>query len=215
VPGTPTARRSIPTLDASVDLVSTYPSVNAAQMAFVDEDTAPLVTTLPSSPYDGQQISFAADPTNGVIWQLRYRSASSSAHKWEFLGGPPMVAEQVATGGVVFNTSYGVFSYATLAVPLSGDHDVRLNAAITGLTGGAPGAVLFVGIDVSGAGANDAHAVQWNLQSTLEDGGTTHQRVTGLFSGAGVTATPRTTSAVTINPCTLTFDVAVTPVRVG
>jgi hypothetical protein len=50
-------------------------------------------TTLASSgtytvaPQDGDEVYYAADATNGVIWHLRYRAASSSSYKWEFVGG--------------------------------------------------------------------------------------------------------------------------------
>jgi hypothetical protein len=49
--------------------------------------TSTLVTSLPSSPVDGQVIDYVADATNGVVWRFRYRSASASAYKWEFIGG--------------------------------------------------------------------------------------------------------------------------------
>ena len=37
---------------------------------------AAAVSSLPGSPVDGQIAPFVADPTNGVIWLLRYRAAS-------------------------------------------------------------------------------------------------------------------------------------------
>ena len=57
--------------------------------AWVMPGTSTLVTSLPGSPVDGQIIDYVADSTNGVVWRFRYRAASSSAYKWEFIGGPP------------------------------------------------------------------------------------------------------------------------------
>src|SRR4051794_15998509 len=46
-----------------------------------------LVSALPSSPSDGQVVNYLADGTNGIVWRLRYRAASGSAYKWEYVGG--------------------------------------------------------------------------------------------------------------------------------
>jgi microcystin-dependent protein len=51
---------------------------------------AALVSALPGSPTDGQEIMFLADSTNGIIWHLRYRAASASAYKWESVGPTPL-----------------------------------------------------------------------------------------------------------------------------
>lgn len=74
-------------------------------LAFDDEETpvviwwAPtegssIVSTLPASPYDGQIVYYqtTAMAEGGVVWTLRYRAASSSAHKWEFVGGASWMA---------------------------------------------------------------------------------------------------------------------------
>lgn len=44
------------------------------------------------TPVDGDECYFIADATNGVIWHLRYNAGSSSAYKWEYLGGPPLIS---------------------------------------------------------------------------------------------------------------------------
>src|SRR5262245_9498436 len=54
-------------------------------------------TTPPASPADGDEWILPADATNGVMWQFRYRAASASAYKWEFIGGPPLVIYIVTT----------------------------------------------------------------------------------------------------------------------
>jgi hypothetical protein len=60
----------------------------------------PYVTSLPASPSDGQEVFYAADATNNVIWNLRYRSGSASTYKWEFVGGDPL--EELPIG--IFDT---------------------------------------------------------------------------------------------------------------
>ena len=52
-----------------------------------------LVTSLPATPTDGQEVYYLADAANGVIWHLRYRAAATGAFKWEFVGGPPLSHE--------------------------------------------------------------------------------------------------------------------------
>src|SRR5215831_7217940 len=47
-------------------------------------------TTLPSSPYDGQEAVLVDLATNpGYQWRFRYNAQSTSAYKWEFVGGSP------------------------------------------------------------------------------------------------------------------------------
>lgn len=90
------------------------------------------VTSLPSSPVDGQEVYYAADATNGVIWHLRYRAASSSSYKWEFIGGPPLT-DYIATDQ---STTSGTFTDLATAGPtitlaLAGDYVIQLEVMIT------------------------------------------------------------------------------------
>lgn len=88
--------------------------------------SAPLVTSLPSAPIDGQEIRYVADATNGVIWNLRYRAASSSPYKWEFIGGPPVTTVSPVYPASQSNSSYtNITSGPTFTVPLSGDYIVN------------------------------------------------------------------------------------------
>src|SRR4030095_11342304 len=73
----------------------TQPASTVVGAMWIDTDESPpqwapqipLVSALPGSPFDGQEIYYLADATNSVIWHLRYRAGSSSAYKWEFIGG--------------------------------------------------------------------------------------------------------------------------------
>jgi hypothetical protein len=82
----------------------------------------PLVTSLPASPVDGQEVYYLADATNGIIWHLRYRAASASAYKWEVLGGPPLRGFYATVEN--FPTVWGSGNPAIL-VPLAGEYDVE------------------------------------------------------------------------------------------
>lgn len=93
----------------------------------------PLVTSLPASPFDGQEIRYLADAANGIVWTLRYRAASASAYKWEFVGGGDLYSEVVA------NEATSATSYVDLttvgpsvALPLAGDYDVEIGAKMAG-----------------------------------------------------------------------------------
>ena len=81
---------------------ASQPSSTNVGALWIDSDEAPpafvsqipLVTSLPGSPIDGQEVYYqsAAMAADGVVWHLRYRASSSSAYKWEYLGGPPLSA---------------------------------------------------------------------------------------------------------------------------
>ena len=100
-----------------------------AHLKGIDNRFAPaFVTSLPSTPYDGQIIYYQADAANGVIWQLRYNASSSSAYKWEFISGASLYN---IVGSNVYGSweSYNSLTYGNLAtvgpsitVPLAGDY---------------------------------------------------------------------------------------------
>ena len=85
-------------------------------------------TALPSSPVDGQEIYYAADAANGVIWHLRYRSGSSSSYKWEYIGGASLTTRsqaQSAGDSPQTNTWTNLNDAIEITVPLAGDYFVN------------------------------------------------------------------------------------------
>jgi hypothetical protein len=94
------------------------------------------VTSLPGSPVDGQEVYLIADDANGVIWHLRYRAASASSHKWEFVGGPPLT-HHVTTNESTASTTYAdLATVQNIIAPVAGDYDVTFGAqAYTGTAG--------------------------------------------------------------------------------
>lgn len=107
-------------------------------------DAATAVTALPGSPYDGQTVDYIADGANGVVWRLRYRSATS---KWERVGGSPLVHE--VSGAATLNagtSNTDVSGGPTLTVPLTGVYDIefgftRQRTQSTGMNGTVAAAV--------------------------------------------------------------------------
>ena len=178
---------------------------------------AALVTALPAAPYDGQEVFYVADGTNGVVWRLRYRAASASSYKWEYVGGPPLMNE-VATGQTTTSTTYAALGTAgpSVTVPLAGDYSVEIGAGIQ--TGLAASCVTVMSYDIGGTGAVDGDGM---LAYSAVTGGATvqqeqaaHRRMvkSALAAATALTAKYKTSAG------TATFRsrwMAATPVRVG
>jgi hypothetical protein len=117
----------------------------------------PVVTSLPASPADGQEVYYLADATNGVLWHLKYRAGSSSAYKWEFVGGSPLESyssanAQTTGGGSLWSSqlSDGT-SIVGVDLPLAGDYLAEWN----GMVGRAAAATTQTGIGVARPNAGD------------------------------------------------------------
>jgi hypothetical protein len=85
-------------------------------------------TTPPASPNDGDEWYLPADATNGVIWAFRYRSASASAYKWEFVGGAPMAAGPSGSMTIATGTPTDLTGGPTVTLPRAGDYVIDLGA---------------------------------------------------------------------------------------
>lgn len=89
------------------------------------------VTSLPAAGGDGQLITLQANAAQGINWQFRYRTASASAHKWEFIGGPPLHHEVLAQENTQSYVDWALLSgpYVTLPTGVGGDFVVDATAA--------------------------------------------------------------------------------------
>jgi len=107
-------------------------------------------SALPSSPIDGQSFYYTADTTNGIVWHLRYRSASASAYKWEYVGGAPLTSGVLAEQGVPVTNAFSDLATVgpSVTVPLAGDYVIEWQASA--LVGTTPDNVAGVGISVGG-----------------------------------------------------------------
>jgi hypothetical protein len=94
-------------------------------------------TSVPGSPTDEDEFTYPADTTNGAMWRFKYRSASGSAFKWEFIGGAPMYAA-VATDETTASTTYVDLATVgpSITVPRAGDYEVEVGASMWDATGG-------------------------------------------------------------------------------
>lgn len=124
-------------IEFDTEAVSSYPS------AFVQINAPARVTSLPTSPVDGQEVYYVADATNGVLWHLRYNAASASAYKWEFIGGGLLTRNQSADGGAV---STGTFveppNGPTITFPLAGDYYIEALSSVARTGAGAGNAQM-------------------------------------------------------------------------
>src|SRR3954470_14415200 len=82
----------------------------AAKLDTITGIAPPIVTTLPATPVEGQEVYYAASPT--VYWHLRYTGTV-----WMFLGGPPLFS---SAGGVA--NGVGTANSDTYAEWANGPH---------------------------------------------------------------------------------------------
>lgn len=119
---------------------------------------AAYVTALPASPVDGQEIYYAADATNGVIWYLRYRAASSSSYKWEVVGGTSLNVFIVTVESRA-STTFGDLATVgpSITVPLAGDYNLSVSCLPTpsGSTD-----IAIMGYDLGATSATTARAAR-------------------------------------------------------
>lgn len=177
------------------------------------------VTSLPTVGQDGQVVRYLADDTNGVVWTFRYRAASASSYKWEFVGGPALV--DTATGSSTrTNTAYGALADSdgpSVTLPLAGDYDVSFGAQeLSSNTNGQP---VYISVGTS-APADDASAVvayNYNATGANRDDLTISVarsvRLTGLASAAAVAAYYRAGTGAQVTAKQRWLNV--TPIRVS
>jgi hypothetical protein len=104
----------------------------------------PLVTTLPATPLDGQEVVLTDSLTAPTYsWRLRYTAGISDANKWIFVGGSPLeVGVQTAEGTAAAWTDLATVG-PQVTIPRSGLYIVAAGATVTNATanGGGQAAV--------------------------------------------------------------------------
>lgn len=168
---------------------------------------------LPTSPIDGQTIYFQADATNGVVWTLRYRSASASSYKWEYVGGPPLTAgptghadpgqgsEATASTTFVDLTTVG----PSIVVPLAGDFMIVLACE-----GYSSASYALMGVSGPTTVASTANAI-WTLGINSWGGHEKTVKITAQASGTYTAKYRAWTGTATYSGRRMT----ILPVRVG
>ncbi len=176
-------------------------------------------TTIPTSPApeDGQLIEFLADGTNGVIWQFRYRAASASTYKWEFVGGAALFST-VANAETTASTTYADLTTVGPAVtlptlPNGGDFDVTFGGRLSIGTGSAVNTGFMTVATPTLPADSDSVQVSTTNDTVVESVDRT-LRKTSLASAIAITAKYKafgTSASLTAQQRYL----SVVPVRVG
>lgn len=134
--------------------IASYGQVNAEWSA-----PFPLVSTLPSSPYDGQVVAYQSSgmATDGIMWLFKYRLASGSSYKWECIGAMPWGSE-ADTPRTYTSATYGSLATdpITVTTPLAGDYYVHQGAYISGNTAAAD---YYLSYKIGGTAASDTDAI--------------------------------------------------------
>jgi hypothetical protein len=154
------------------------------------------------SPLDQQEIRYLVDATNGIIWNLKYRAASASAYKWEFIGGPPLISE-IAAAETTTSTTYAALTTSgpNVVIPRAGDYIVAIGSLHNQAAAGA--AMTYHSYDIGATTAVDADATQHDQQAAGGNPNRSHlwraKLKTGLTAGITLTSKYRTTSAISIS----------------
>lgn len=120
----------------------------------------------PSNPLNGD-IWYATNvDSNGTTWQFRYNAGSSSAYKWEFIGGSPMI---VADGSrtartTTSNSAWNVLSgVGTITTARGGDYIYH----VSGWMQGSVGSITYVGVGNTGGIDPNIHYVSENASNSI------------------------------------------------
>ena len=122
-----------------------YLGIGSAVTGAVAAGAPPLLTTLPGSPVDGQEVILCDSLTAPTYtWHLRYVAGIADAYKWVFLGGTPKLirydAEETTTSTTPVDLGGPAFT-----VPCSGIYECLFGAgALRSPSGAGPNA--YVGL---------------------------------------------------------------------
>lgn len=107
------------------------------------------------TPLNGDEVALLVDATAGIVWHVKYRSASASAYKWEVLG-PALLTSQVDTSEATASTAYVALSTPgpSIVLPRPGDYIIE-----QGWAGSLTNGQAYMSYDIGGTGAIDADAV--------------------------------------------------------
>src|SRR4029077_5410423 len=167
-------------------------------------------TTLPANAYDGQEAVLVDSTTNPTYqWRFRYNAASTSAYKWEFIGGTSVVRRvtaQESTGSTspVDLTTVG----PQVTVLRAGDYSVRWGAQMSSPNGGNWCAMVISGQSAAGAAVVTVPGNGYSAFAAVES------TVTGVSAGATIKAQYQTFFAGQTAQFNDRF-IAVTPLRVA
>lgn len=105
----------------------------AALERYIASQNGPVVSSLPTTPYDGQKIYYqnAVMLAQGVMWAFRYNAANPLTSKWESIGSAPLTSGPAGgnsgfTSTVVVDMTGG----PSITVPLTGVFTIKLEGFV-------------------------------------------------------------------------------------
>lgn len=146
---------------------------DGATWQVVGAGSPPLVSALPAGPFDGQEVVLQVFAGGQVNWHLRHRAAAPEGKRWEFIGGPPLIAP--GSPSAVTNGVYADIAGAQLGLTVPGMYSIGLTAHITnsGALGtcvvrarDASGSQVGDSIEVNGAGVGATCSGSWTVVTT-------------------------------------------------
>jgi len=184
-----------------VTYIAVNPSLGQTPPTAIFLQSPPLVTALPGSPADGQEVILCDDVSNPTYqWRLRY-VANKTSNKWLFIGGAPIFS-LVSTVGTTGSSAYVALASAgpSITVPVAGDYFVRIGCDCD--PAGAT-TIAMMSYDIGATGASDADTAMKGIGSTAGSAGWTtvasERKKTGLAASTALVAKYRTTSAVVVS----------------
>lgn len=136
--------------------------------------TPPLVSRLPATAEDGEEVDLLVDAggTYGgpLIWRCRYRAATTGAYKWHVIGAAPLEARIETVIGTVSQTSYadiGGNVGPSVQLPAAGDYIIAIGATIAG---GGDGNGLLMSYAIGATPASDQDNIAQCSQSATGSG---------------------------------------------
>jgi hypothetical protein len=172
-------------------------------------------TTLPGSPVDGQEAILVDSVTNpSYQWRFRYNAGSTSAYKWEFVGGAPLHGKGGSIGNVTSGSGQVDLSNGpVLTVPRAGDY-LLTTGIFCQQTGTPSGAAQLDTYSVWSSSGLDGRSVSFVIYQ-IYDGSTLSYTQRCLNRVAGENVRLR---VVTNGAQTATFadgSITITPIRVS
>lgn len=147
-------------------------------------------TSFPGSPTSGQLFVLVDSTTNPSFqWTFRYNAASSSAFKWEFIGGTAAIVE-TATSEALAATTGAYIDAPTVGpsftLPNAGDYQIEVSAYLLSTSSGATVSVAYA---IAATAAIDADAADVISAGTNRGGvGIKTTRKNSLTAGSAVVA---------------------------
>jgi hypothetical protein len=210
MPNTPNLALPYPTPTAPADI----PADIQALATSVDTKLGAAGTSLPTSPTDGQEFFYVADDANGVIWHLRYRAASTSSHKWEWVGGTNLLTPLSGDLSTSSTTPVALTGGPSITIPIAGNWRFEWSGRVQIYDAGQTN--MYTGIALNGAILdNNAAAMFVSGANGTYMGGDVTMRHTALDLAAGGVITLVCWAYATHNCRFGPSWLAAHPVRVG